>query len=222
MAFYTRPQFCKLCNISQAHISVYVNRGLIVLSGKYIDDTIPVNADFIRKRQDKEATPEKVKERAAKITVKETEYTPETVFIPPPAYIPPRAPDPQEPPEYTSKYDLETDQKRYAISKLRTEIEILEAKKAKMHGDVIPVDLVSDIFSQHHKYIMVEFNNAAERIITRLAKKFGLTNQDVSSMRGEITEETNIAAEQSLDQSQKAVLELVAEYSDSRGRGDKR
>lgn len=116
---------------------------------------------------------------------------------------------------------LEKKKKSLDIEKIQEEIEILRVKKEKMHGIVIPTAMVSDLFSRHTKSLIVEFENSLDKILTQIGKKFKLTNQDISKYRGVIKEEINKAVEDAIEETKSGIHEIVDEFAEQRGRGER-
>lgn len=53
MAFLTKKEFATRCGISTKTLSTYRKRNKIIYSGEFIDDSNPVNKEFIEYRQEK-------------------------------------------------------------------------------------------------------------------------------------------------------------------------
>lgn len=53
MAFLTKKEFATKCGISTKSLSTYLKRNKITYSGEFIDDSNPVNKEFIEYRQEK-------------------------------------------------------------------------------------------------------------------------------------------------------------------------
>lgn len=208
MALYTRSQFKKLCGLNNnSDITINIQRGKIVLSGEFIDDEIQPNRDFLRKRL------EKIKGNLEK----ETNLPPEPDVV---DSIRNSKTNTINLPDYKSKYDIDTTKGKLINEKLQQEIALLQVKKQKAHGMVIPTDLVKNIFSQHTKTMLVEFNNAVDKIMSRIAKKYDLKNHELSEMRRSIIDDINISANRSVDESKSALANIVNQYSDHRGVGE--
>jgi len=54
MPLYTRKQFAELCDVTVNYLNVYIGRNKVILSGEYIDDSIPQNGYFLQKCLDKQ------------------------------------------------------------------------------------------------------------------------------------------------------------------------
>lgn len=170
MPLYTRDQLADLCGMnkktSRAYISTYIKRGKIILSGDYIDDSVAANATFIQKEL------EKNKLRLEQEVEETEEVKIKSPNVQAPSVPAPKIPNVKDPAISVADYRaLEAQKKALDIEKIQEEIEILRVKKDKMHGVVIPTELVRIIFTQHSKAIVTEFKNTVDGIITKISKK---------------------------------------------------
>ena len=112
--------------------------------------------------------------------------------------------------------------KEIEIAKKKKETRLLEIKEAKALGLVIPTEIVKILFTQHSKSILTAFDNAIDRILTKISKVKKLTNIERSKFRGELKTELNLAVDKSIEQSKKSINKMVLEYTEVRGRGEQK
>lgn len=210
MALYTRKEFYEKCGVSKGYLNVNIARGKIVLTGKLIDDAIPANAYFMEKRQEQKV--EKKVERAlqkppkpvSEADVEDIDQALEDVD-----------------PDVQTAYNLGLEKKRLDNAKAEEDLALARMKKEKMAGDLIPTDLVLLIFASHFKSVTTSFHQAAENLITTFAKQNNLNRDAIAKMRGNLIKVINKAVKEGVDSSKREVRNLVSEYSQKRGRGEK-
>lgn len=117
--------------------------------------------------------------------------------------------------------ELDRIKKSLDIQKATEEIELLKIKKEKAQGIVIPLDLTKDLFSRHIKNMVVEFDNASDRILTMISSKHRLSNEDVAKYRGQIKKEINRAVGETTEATKKEISIIVNEFAEKRGVGEK-
>lgn len=212
MALHTKKQFCELCKFAPRELSVYKKRGKVIIENDFIDDTNPINQEFIFKRQQQLEKSNQV-----------SPVVPELKVI--------QSPPPQNKIKKTiSVGDLETQlswkeldsaKKSLDIEKITEEIEILKVKKDKLHGAVIPTEIVKIIFGQQFKSITAAFHNGADNYLVELAKLKDLNREEMAIIRGKLIEIINKAVNDSVDESKKMIKNIVSEYSEKKDVGEK-
>jgi hypothetical protein len=188
MAIHKRSDLCKQLNISQAYLKVNIDRGKIVLNKDGdIDDSDPFNIEFINKQIDKKNVVQK--EPPPKASKKSTKET-------------------------LSKYELETRKKQLEVDKLDVEVKIKLIQESKLKGEMLPAPMVKDIFAQHTKHLVSEFQNTMDKVLTRVTQLTKLDNSQVSEFREMITNEINQAQEKAVEISKKAVKNLIQDMTE--------
>lgn len=211
MALYTRKQFYEKCGVTRGHLNMYIKRKKVLLTNEMIDDTLQENAYFMQKCLEKKGTKtnvEGVKKPIKPISEKIIKETKEA-----------QNGDPD--PEAINQYNLGLEKKRLDIKKVEEEILIARIKREKMSGDLIPTDLVKVLFASHFKSITTSFHQAIENLISTIAKRNSLDREQVAKIRGELTKVINDAVGNSIETSKKELKNIVDEYSQKRGRGEK-
>jgi hypothetical protein len=112
------------------------------------------------------------------------------------------------------------EQKKQAIEKLKIENENLKVKNEKLRGDVIPVHMIKNLFAAFCKSNTVEFKNAAEKMVARIAKKYSIPNKDVADINKDFISDINIAINNSFEITKGDITLIVSDYSGKRQRGE--
>ena len=223
MAKFKVREFYELCGISKGNFYTYKKRGKIhVGEDGLVDSAMPMNAEFMNKR----------------VLNKKTIPTPtaapvEIVSAPPPK---PRKPTKAElqamereqkrqenaDAEATHKYNLERQIKEAELEKKEQDIELNRLKIAKLSGEVIPTDLVRVVFAQHFKSVTTAFHQGCDNFIMTIAKVTGMEKKDMARMRGELIEIVNEAVRDGVAESKESVRNIVGEYREKRGVGERK
>lgn len=220
MPLFSKKDFAELCFTNTSDLSNYIRRGHVVYDEEKetIDSSDAKNAAFIVKRKQLQiqktaksvvipgADADELNSRTAK---KKTEVTPKFDF--PPEML------------HSVKVSAETDTKIKAatLEKTENEIRLQQMKIEKQKGELIPTQLVKDLIAQHSKSITVSFRNGAENFLMDITKKAGLTIEQVAELRGKLVEIINIAVNDSIDTSISGLENIVEEYTQQRGVGEK-
>jgi len=212
MPIYTRKEFIEICGCSQATLSMNIKRNKVVLEDdKRIDSSLPMNNDFMRKQIDK------LKDS---VITKEQPNPKEKIQKKGP---PSKLPEPVgRSAEETSKYNLERQARELDIEKKEQEVKLNELKIAKLQGDVIPTDLVSVVFAQHFKSVTTAFHQGTDNFLVVIGKEVGLSRDDIAKYRGELIKIVNQAVKDGVKESKESVKNIVEEYSQRRGVGEKK
>lgn len=180
---------------------MYIKRKKVIVRRKLIDDAVPENAYFLqnclsRKSEDGEIEkPEKLPSQMPDELVKDALRKQVNGN------------------SGGSKFNMEIEIKELEIIKKKEDIEIAKIKRAKMAGEVIPTELVLLIFASHFKSVTTSFHQAAEVLITTIAKQNNLDRKQIARIRGELIEVINEAVSDGLKSSKKEMKHLVNEYS---------
>lgn len=212
MAFHTKKQFCVLCVIESRELSVYKKRGKVVLVNDLIDDTNPINQEFIFKRQEQFAKKDLVASNVPELKV---------VTLPSPQTKIKKQVSVLHLETQLSWKELDSAKKALDIEKITEEIEILKVKKDKLHGAVIPTEIVKMIFAQQFKTVTAAFHNGADNYLVELAKLKDLDREEMAIIRGKLIEIINKAINDSVDESKKMIKNIVSEYSERKDVGEK-
>lgn len=213
MGLHTRKEFYELAGVDKGYLNTYIRRGTVILTGTRIDDSLPENKYFLEKRgvavgpKKGKGVVKKPVKPASKTDVLEAEDDVEK--------------DIKKNKEKQTRFDLELERGKLDLLQKQEALEILRIKKAKLMGEVVPTDLVTILFATHSKSITTEFHQAAENLLTTIAKQQKLSIEKVAIIRGELIKIINKAIIEGNKTSKKALGRLVREYSQKRGKGEK-
>jgi len=226
MAKLTHTQFANLCGIKLSAISVYKQRGKLILgSDGLFDEDENQNAFFIKKRLAKLNGEPIVKEKVVKPKVEIQKPIQE---VKPP--IP--APEKYDQEEYITDENendltklsftrLNEVQKIAQIRKLEEEIEKLQKQNAKLDGDNIPTKAVANLFAQHFKSVSINFKNTIENILIELKGVHGFDNEDSARLRDKLVKHLNQSIKDAVKESKESLDIIVEQYSIKKGVGER-
>lgn len=120
------------------------------------------------------------------------------------------------------QWALEKIQRVVMIQKSAEERDLLKIKKDKIHGVVIPTELVKNLFAQHNKSVLVEFSNSVDIIVTKFSKKMKLTNEQQTDIRRDLIYEINLASNKAIDQTKKDLKTVIKQSTEARAKGEKK
>lgn len=216
MALLSRKEFAEACFIDHRSLAVYITRKKVVLSGDKIDTDVDDNKYFLEKRREyaKKKNPSAVVEAESDLNnrvIEQQKQEPQAQF--------------EFPKEYdgtlSENFQLDSKMKRAAADTAEIQRDILHAKRMKMLGESIPTTLVKDLLLQHTKSIISAFKNAGETLIIKISKVKSLSLEETATLRADLIEITNVAAEEATQQSKNSVSQIVEDYSMSREVGER-
>lgn len=210
-----------MCGMESRKLSVYISRRKVVMSGDYFDDTIETNRLFLakyggNKAEVKKEKPAKKAEMGKPISVKKLE-------IMEPEREVQDAPNTEAPKnlEYLSLEALEKKKKEVDIQKGTEQIAILKVQKEKLHGTLIPTELVVQLMVQHSESIKVAYSEALDNMIILISHKKKLSSTEEADIRRQVGPLLNKAVDNAIRASKKGINNIVDEYSEKKGRGEK-
>lgn len=206
MALLTVKEFASMCGVTAQYVKVYHGRGKVVIGENgYVDTENELNRLFFSKRKgDETPTP--------------------TVNPPAPAYIPPaiNTQSNQDQGGFMTYADIEKQKAKLQLEKIANEVSLSKLKVDKLNGELIPTEMVRIVFQQHTRSIATAFKNGAENFLAEISKRKALTPTEEADIRKRLLEILNQATDDSLRESLKQVKNIVLEYSETRGRGEKK
>ena len=207
MALLTKKEFAQKCGVPTNYLSVYIQRGNIVLSDGLIDDTLQANVYFHLK---------KTKENPVQ---KSEELTPP----PKPINVKAKPRKISDEKEFTgqSKFNQDIETREAELEKKRVEIRLALLKEQKLMGELIPTDLIKSFFILHSESIKVSFNEGCENLIVIISQQKQLSNTEVAEVRKKLVDIINLSIDNAISSSKKNLTNIVKEYSERRGIGEK-
>ena len=220
MALHTKKDFAAICGLKLAELSVNMKRKKVICSGDYIDDADPTNVAFMEKwravrNPDVPAPALNGKMRdERKVVAKPDRTVPEKKI--------PKTKSDRDKFTYNSPQNqLDLKIREIELSRKEEELEISKLKRQKMAGEVIPVDLVLLTFTQYGKATTTAFEDAADNFLVDIHKEAGLTADQMAKMRKNLITIINEAVKESISSAQDAVDNIIAEFSETRGQGER-
>jgi hypothetical protein len=234
MAYHIKARFADLCGIQRNKLAVYIKRGKVVCSGDVIDDSHPVNREFIEKWQHKSGLVEE-KSDAVEVDANTVTGTTDAVSavanpfvgripkIEPPKPRPaPKSPNIQPPSEFMyAGNQLDAQIKSVELERKLEDLEIAKLKRQKMAGESMPTDLVKNTISVYSRSVSRSFNNAADNLLVEFQTMADISREQVSVMRGKLNAIVNKAINDAYENAIDMVDNIVDEYSETRGKGER-
>lgn len=202
MPLYTKKKFAQLCGKTPAHVSTNISRGKIIVSGDHIDSDIPENFELMNKWRVQSGL-----EEIKPITPETTKTSPKT----------------PENPKKTENSSQTTN--KSAVSRLNREKTIAEIeykrekahetrlKNAKLRGELIPTNMVVDLFAMLGHQFQMQYETGANEMVLEMAHKMKLSPE----MRGEIGEKLveliNKSHKKAVEEAQNMVKSIIAGVS---------
>lgn len=201
MAIYEKLEFLTLCGLdvsiksNKDKFSVWVGRNNIVLNQDgYVDDSNPQNRDWLIKQRTLAGVNEK---KANELEIPKA-----------PKQVLPDVPDDSE-----GSYNLEKRIKEQQLEKLKYEVKILSIKEEKQRGEIIPIELVRNIFTAHAQSIITSQKDGIDELIINVSKEANLSGEAVARLRGKMIEILNSASDRAVELSKLRIKLLVEEFS---------
>jgi hypothetical protein len=206
MPLYSKKDFAKNCGKSPAHVSMAITRGKIILSGDYIDTKIPENLELMNKWRVAEGMEPMVVEVPKKIE---------------PA---PNVADPIRPTTDSPNVSAPTPAKSElaALNKEKTRAEIdyktekareTRLKNAKLRGELIPTNMVIDLFAMLGHQFQTQYEIGASEMIMELAHKLKISSEIEGEIGEKLTELINNAHQKAVDDAKIGIKNIISAVS---------
>jgi hypothetical protein len=219
MAKFKKREFYELCGVTKSYFYQYIKRGKIFAgSDGLIDTELPMNAEFMATRVlNKKNVP-----APPVVSVVEQPPTKAQTKIQLNEIARKEKMEDKFEEQATHKFNLDRQIKEADLEAKEQTIELNRLKIAKMSGEVIPTQLVIDVFAQHFKGITVSMHQGCDNFLMTIAKVSGMKKADLARMRGELIEIVNEAVRDGVQDSKDSVKNIVGEYSNRRGVGERK
>lgn len=203
MALHTRLEFANLCGWDKTNaLNSYITRGKVVVSGKYIDDSIQENIDFIKYHQEQNGV-KSTTQVLANTSQDQTQIQTQT-----PQKKKQTEPKVDKPAKGESFYELDRIKKQLDIEKTKEQTEILKIQKDKMKGMYIDYDTVLSLLVIHSESIRSAWEAGMEDFIIKFSAMNKLPREQLVELKKEFTITGNMATKRFVENS-KAVLRRV-------------
>ena len=210
MALLTKKEFAHKCGMPTNQLSVAVGRDkkVILREDGLIDDAEPTNALFFEMRQMKGKTIPKGLAPMPVFTREDRQMGPVTnVQI-----------NNSSPSEFL---DLERQLKEKDLEKRKEEIIQLQLKNEKTSGSVVPLAVMQPLLMEYNRLLVNSYRYALDEFLTTIGKVAGLDNEQISWWRGEIVKTVNEASDKGITETIRQLQNIIIEYSNTRGAGER-
>lgn len=186
-----------------------VKRGHLVLTDGKIDDALSPNDLFIAKKLSK---PDAAQTPQEDITEKKT--------LPPPD-------DDKEDFQMIARTNsnelvrLKTLKDKIWIKKTNEDYEIAKIKKEKMKGEVIPVELIKNLFQAHTQSIVSAQKDGIEDLLIQISAESRMKGDQLARLRGKMVAILNTGVEKSVNATKRNLKAIVSAYSLKREVGER-
>lgn len=226
MAFLTLDEFAAQCGMEKKNIWAYTkdDRKQVVLSeGNMVDMAEEKNRLFVNKQRVKRGLPDlpsglvQVAHNQPRMPVKSTVKRGAGGDVTTQILI-------QSGASESGDAELSSLDKRQRLLDLqKTEQEIIEKtiKNQKLSGSVVPLGIMQPLLNDYNKNMVESFKNVLEELLTAITTANLLDSEQVAYWRGEIIRIINEASDKAIETTVKALQGIIAEFSASRGVGEK-
>lgn len=223
MALVSRKEFAVIAGLGYKVLNVYIGRGKIVPSGDYIDTLFVPNADFLR---GKGIDPENITLGSAPVVEQKKEIVP---VVAQRKYAAPIIKESKiienkkefRLPELKSTYGLEAEKKALEVEKLKKENRILSAKAEKLEGALIPTELVKSVIIELSEAMKIAYGESLETYTVVVGAQVKLNNEQISNIKKHFSGLINDTLKKQIEIAKKMISNIVDEYSETKGRGER-
>lgn len=194
MARHNKREFSALCGIETKSLSVYLSRSKVVIDDNgLIDDTNPVNKDFIDRQHNKKGKPNGKSVTPTNGATKEEADEEKQERV---TYVKMQ--------RAKAELDLATQENKIVLQKIEIE---------KKRGELLPTESIKTVITLHSESIKTAYVDASDNLIILFAQKGGLNADDISAMRKKFKDMVNKAISDSIQSSSSMIDQLVKEFS---------
>lgn len=207
MTAYTKKDFALLCGVKTKHLSTFIDRKKVILTGDLVDDQNPTNAFFMQKWRNKSLKDDLVQKE---IPVKsERAVGPDKIKKDAPKSV-----------KEIANSSIEADLKRADLAKKEADIIYREIQIQKLQGLSIPTELVKSLISNLSKSLISSFKDGADSFLIEISKGKSLSITETAKLKGELIKIINISSSKAIAESKRDIKIIVGAYSDQRGVGE--
>jgi hypothetical protein len=221
MALLIKKDFAKLCGIKTNRLSVEIERNKVFAGDDgFIDTDNELNAAFIERSKvltalrvarvgQSPVKPAKVK--VQRVVIDEPDDEDDEIDVPVPVD--------------GDLLDIMAAEKKYKhFLAVRTErgAELDEIKIQKLQGILVPTELVKHLMRQHTASITKTSKEILEDVIVLWAAKYKIQDEDTKKMRKQLLEKINFGIDRAIAETKKQLTKLVDDYSETRGKGERK
>jgi hypothetical protein len=218
MAFYKQSELAKLLGKSQAHITMAVKRGKLLLSGDFVDDTVLENKIWIdrQKANAKQVVDEPKVESVPKvepIPIVQAKKLKEPILSKPKQrilkdFVPTDV-------ERTSESiaDLDKAKKEAEIRYKESQTRLSELKEQKLRGENIPTDLVMNVIGMLGHSLQSSYKNGAAQLMHEISTRTKMNVELEAEFNGRLIDLINISHSDAIIEAKKSIKNIINESS---------
>lgn len=209
MAFHTKSEFAALCGCKTGNLTNEIKRGRVVMTEDYIDDSLPINREFLDHR--KELMRKKAEELGESDQTQPVnlnlDQLPAAIHtrsrsLTPVSQAPKSKPD-------TGAATLNKAKAQSAIDKNEIEIMLKRQKYETLMGKNVPTDIVKLIIKQLGQSMINSYRTGAEALLTEIGHKKGLTPAESADLKQKLVSIINQAHDHGIKMAKVSMRELV-------------
>lgn len=117
---------------------------------------------------------------------------------------------------------LQVIEKKINIRKTQKDTEKVQLQIDKLNGILIPTELVKMLFVHFSKEVQTAFHQAAENILVDISTTKQLTAKETATLRAKLITITNKATEAGVKNAKTGIANIIDEFSQSRGKGERK
>lgn len=214
---YSKSEFAKLCGMRTSNLTNYVKRGKVVLNGNdEVDDGLEINRDFLSRHQSKQEIkqPDPPQETRLRMIRPDpgAEDLPETDDL--------EDEEQDEVDEKASGYALSKKKLLVDIEEKKRKIALLKLREEKIRGEVVPVDIITNVFRAHTQSIVTAQKDGIEELLINLSVEARLKGEQLARLRGKMVDILNKAVDKAAYTSQKNLKTILGQLSMKREVGE--
>jgi hypothetical protein len=214
MALHSKKDFASLCGFSTRDLAVYIKRNKVIMSGDYVDDSHSVNKEFLEKRRGKvEPAPPEKKLRLLK---------PDPGVLDVPNTGDETDEGDGDDGDVESGYQLNKKKLKKQIAKLEVDTRLQELKEEKLRGELIPVELVKNLFRSYTQSIVTANKDGIEELLINFSLEHRLKGDQLSTLRGKVVGILNSSVDKSVTVAQKNLQSLINQVKVKRDVGERK
>lgn len=220
MALYKQSEFAELCGISTDSVYVYKKRSKIVVKDGYIDGDDPINEAFLKEKQSKKAlkpAKQNLEKQKNELKKEQKQKNSEQEDI---KSLTKRQKEPEIQHSSIDIVGLNAQKLLWQIKKLQKENDKLKIDNEKKQGELLPIQLVENIFMTFSEGAKISFVEAAENLLVILTQQKGYSKSEYAELRAKLLKLVNTAIEGAKRIAMKQKDNLLKEFSDEKGVGD--
>lgn len=219
MALHSLKDFAELCGRKLAHVSQDKSRGKILVdNNNMVNDKEQINASYLKYWQEKT---KETNNSGADIHIVDRQPPSSSQKVKEGQKERKSPAEPADTVGALSLFTLEIKNKTLDAEKKTEEIAILKVKKEKIQGILIPTELVKALIIHQSEALKVAYMEAVEGNIALFSQIAQLNADQIARLRKGLVQIVNKAITSSITHSKKTLNNIVKEYSETRGVGER-